>query len=193
MKKHFFILMICFAFFSCKQKEKEKSKAENFFPVLSFIKSQVAHVDTSFYPIIKLTGLDTMHIDTTYVRREDFRGLAKDFLEIPDITDKKIKALYKEENFYDESLNTVVLTYLPKDSVKAIVQRQEVLIIRGQDGDKVKTFIIDVSMFNKDSSVEKKMLWQVDKSFQVFSTVQKPDQSEISTRFKVIWNKMDNE
>lgn len=181
------ILLLVF-FFACKQKTKEKTpESEPFFPVLSYIKSQVAQVDTSLYSITKINWLDSVRSDTTPVRREEFRGLAKDFFEIPDLCDKKYKDLYTEEKFYDEGLNKVILTYLPKNADTVIIQRQEVLINKGDEGDKVGSFIINVRMVNKDSSVEKKMLWQVDNSFNVVTSVQKPGQAESTTRFKVVW------
>lgn len=186
-----------FLFFSiivaCKQKAKEKTQTEDFFPVLSYIKSQVAHVDTSFYPITKVSWLDSIHTDTTYIKREDFSSLAKDFLEIPDISTTKYKDTYTEEKFYDESLNKVILTYRPKDPGNAVIQRQEVLIDHNPQSDKVNNFIIDLTFVTKDSSVEKKLLWQVDKSFNVYSSVRKPGQTETIRRFKVIWNENDDE
>ena len=191
MKKNS-ILLLLIVVIACKQKEKEKTPAETFFPVLSFIKSQVAHVDTSFYPIIKITWLDSVHTDTTYIKREDYRGLAKDFLEIPDISTPKYKDLYTEEKFYDESLNKVILTYRPKDLNTVILQHQEVLINRNTEGDKVSSFLIDLMITNKDSAVEKKLLWKADRSFLVLSSVQKPGQTETSQRFKVIWNENDD-
>src|SRR6266498_2121810 len=126
MKKIGSILLFVFVI-ACKQKDKKKDPTENFFPVLSFIKSQVAHVDTSFYSIMKITWLDTLHTDTTYIKREDFGDLAKDFLEVPDIADKKYKDLYTEDKFYAADMNKVIFTYLPKADT-TIIQRQEVLI-----------------------------------------------------------------
>lgn len=187
------ILLFFSIIVACKQKSKDKTQAEAFFPVLSYIKSQVTHVDTSFYPITKVTWLDSIHTDTTYIKREDFSSLAKDFLEIPDISTTKYKDLFTEEKFYDESLNKVVLAYRPKDPGSTIIQRQEVLINHDQQGDKVNNFIIDLTIVTKDSSVEKKLLWQVNKSFNVYSSVQKPGQTETIRRFKVIWNENDDE
>ena len=85
IKKYILCISVtALALFACKSKKEEVK--ETFFPVLSFIKSQVAHVDTSLYPIIKLTFIDSTRTDTEYIKREDFRSLAKDFLELPDLT-----------------------------------------------------------------------------------------------------------
>ena len=85
MKKHsvsvaflFTILFYC----SCKQKKNDV------FPAIDFIKGQIANVDTSVYRILKLVPMTDSTYDTTYVKREDFKRLAKDFLETPDISKK---------------------------------------------------------------------------------------------------------
>jgi len=170
---------------ACKMKKKG---AGNFFPVLSFIKSQIAHVDTSLYNITKIIYMDTIHADTTYVRREEFRGLAKDFLSIPDLTEKKYQDRYREEKMFDETLNRVILTYKPENQDKEELQDQEVLITPDLSGDKVNSIIIDQVISNKDGFLQKRMLWQVDQSFQVTTIAQKPGEPETITTMKVTWN-----
>jgi hypothetical protein len=46
-------LLGCTLVYSCKSK-KEGEEPTNYFPVLSFLKSQVTNVDTSLYQIIKI-------------------------------------------------------------------------------------------------------------------------------------------
>lgn len=109
----------------CKQKSKDAGE-EAFFPALSFIKSQVSHVDTSLYPIMKITTIDNLS-DTVYVKREEFRKLAEDFLLMPDISEKKYKKKYEEQRIFDQSLNRVLLIYKPlKEGLE--VQKQEIII-----------------------------------------------------------------
>src|SRR5258705_7800257 len=107
MKKHGFVLaaMILLTTLACKQKEKKDSKKGSLFPALSFIQSQVAHVDTSLYSIIKIVHQDTLHYDTTYIKREEFRDAAKDFLEIPDLSAPKTANRFTEEKLFDETMN----------------------------------------------------------------------------------------
>lgn len=170
---------------ACKKKKKE---TESFFPVLSFIKSQVAHVDTSLYSITEIIYKDSIHTDTIYVRREEFRGLAKDFLTIPDLTERKYQTRYKEEKMFDESLNRVIISYKPESQDKEEIQDQEVLITPDPSGDKVNSIIIDQVISNKDGFLQKRMLWLVDQSFQVTTTMQNPGKTETITTMKVIWN-----
>ena len=165
------LFVTCLA--ACKSKDKQTKEA--FFPILSFIKSQVAHVDTSLYRIIKLVRVDSTW-DTSYIKREEFRTYASDFLEMPDLADKSYATAYDESKFYDASLNRVIITYTPRDRTLQSIQREEVTIEPGEQGkDRVKNIIVDKRTTAKDSVTEiKRMLWNVDESFQVTTIIEKP-------------------
>jgi hypothetical protein len=190
MKKLLFTLPLFFFIISCGNKKDESSTPEDIFPVLSFIRSQVAHVDTSFYQIVKLDIIDSTRTDTTYVKREDFRHLAKDFLELPDLEEKQYRGRFTEKRFFDETLNRIIITCLPNDASKEMMQRQELVVIPdpfSEEG-KVNSIIIHMVSNSRDSSVEKKLLWQADKSFQVTTITQNPNSPEKITTTKVVWN-----
>jgi hypothetical protein len=178
-------IIFWFPFIACKQ--KEKSNQEGFFPVLSFIQSQVADIDTSLYSIRKLVYIDSLRTDTIYIPREQFREAAKDFLSIPDISSSKYEDRYKEEKQFDETLNRVMLIYTPLKPEKEEIQRQEVLIKPDPSGDKITNIIINQTIHTKDSSVEKRLLWKVNESFQVLNTKQLKGQPETSTTVKIVW------
>lgn len=186
--------MILLGTIACKQKEKGENKKEPFFPVLSFIQSQVAHIDTSLYSIIKIVYQDSLHRDTTYVKREEFRGLANDFLKIPDLSAGKNENRFTGEKLFDETMNRVIMSYKPKDPDKEEIQKEEVLITPNiATGDKVNSIIIDRVINNRDGFLQKKMLWRVDKSFQVVTTTEKPGQPQTTTILEVIWNEDNDE
>ena len=87
MTKYVFVLLLIFpAIIACKKKKKEPEK--KFVSVLSLIRAQVAHVDSSLYPIIKIVSRYSLQNDTTFIPREKFAAEAKDFLEIPDLSEK---------------------------------------------------------------------------------------------------------
>ncbi|MBS1574779.1 MAG: hypothetical protein JST09_05705 [Bacteroidetes bacterium] len=180
----FFFLCISLLLYCCKPKEDKKE--EGFFPVLSFLKSQVAHIDTSLYQITKLTSRDSTW-DTSYIKREEFHSYANDFLTLPDLTDKTISAKYEESKFFDASLNRAIITYTPKDKSEEI-QREEVTIEPDAgNGDKVKNIIVDKLVSTKDSSITKRMLWTVNESFQVTSIIQKPGHEDSTKTLKITW------
>jgi len=150
-------------------------------------------VDTSLYSIRKITYVDSTRTDTVFYRREQFRELAMDFLTLPDISDSKYKDRFREERQFDETLNRAIFRYLPINPEKEEIQRQQLLIRPGPPEDKITSIIIDYLISNKDSSVQKNMLWQVDKSFQVTTIRQLPGQMETTTTYKVVWNEENDE
>ena len=189
MKNYLFLLLsVVVTTASCKQKNKGEDK--KFISVLSLIKKQVAHVDSSLYSIMKIVYSDSLHIDTTYIPREQFADAAKDFLNIPDLSDNKIAKRYKEEPvIQDELLNRVIITYLPINPDNEEIKKQELLAtpVPGQDA-RINNIIIIREISNRDSFLQKKMLWQFDKSFQVITTSQKPGNPELTITTKVSWN-----
>jgi hypothetical protein len=186
-----FLLSIILATASCKQKKETETK--NFISVLSLIEKQVAHVDTSLYAITKVVYTDSLHIDTSYIPREDFRSVAKEFLDIPDLSAKKVAKLYKEETRYDELLNRVIITYTPINADEVEIKKQELQVTpNAATGDKVNNVIINRLINNRDGFLKKDMLWQMDKSFQIVTTTQQPGQPEIITTTKVTWNEDNN-
>ena len=188
MNKYFALLLpFIMALQACKSKKKEPEK--KFISVLSLLKNQVAHVDTSLYSIIKIMQNDTLPGDSIYIPREEFRAAAKDFLSIPDLSDKKVAKRYKEEAIFDETINRFIITYTPEDPAKEEIQKQELLVTPNiATGDKVSNIIIDRVISNRDSFMRQNMLWQMDRSFQVVTILQKPGKPEKTTTVKVVWN-----
>jgi hypothetical protein len=185
------LLSIILTITSCKQKEEAETK--NFISVLSLIEKQVSHIDTSLYAITKIVYTDSLHSDTTYIPREDFRSVAKEFLDIPDLSSKKIAALYKEETRYDELLNRVIITYSPVNADEVEIKKQELQVTPNvATGDKVNNVLINRVINNRKGFLKKDMLWQMDKSFQIVTTTQQPGQPEKITTTKVTWNEDNN-
>jgi hypothetical protein len=190
MKKIILPLAILISMAACNS-DKKKSDEKNIDSVtsaLSFIKSQVAQIDTSLFVIKKIEIRDSLPADTTDVHRNAFRSLAKDFLELPDISLEKYKDQYTESRNFTPEINMVSLMTLPKEPSSAEIQKQELLITPDSEGGKMKTIIVDREWVNKDSSVIKKMIWQVDKYFQVVIIKQKAGQPETTQTLKVVWN-----
>lgn len=173
-------------FFSCKQKKRDPEEA--FFPVLSFLQSQATHMDTSLYNIRKIVPVDSARNDTLYLRREEFRAAASDFLLLPDLTESRYADRYVQTKTFDETLNRVLMICTPVDPQQEEIQRQEVLIKPDAEGGKVTNIIIQTARQTKDSLVEKRLLWQIGKSFQVTTTRQLLRQPETTSTFRVVWN-----
>jgi hypothetical protein len=185
--KYLLIYSLVFTIVACKSNDKEEENNAGFFPVSSFIKSQVADVDSSVYPIYKIETVDGKS-DSAYIPKEEFKKYASDFINMPDITQKKWRGDYIESKLYDEDLNSVVLSYNLKDETNnAEIRKQEVIIEPNQEeGDQVKTIIVDKFSGKKDQSVRKHMLWQVDKRFQIV-TISNSDNKETVHTVKIFW------
>jgi hypothetical protein len=186
MKKLFFCAVVLLLITACKNKKKNAEDNSQYFPILSFLKSQVAQVDTTLFAIKKLVKRDSTW-DTIYVRREDFRKEVTPFLEIPDLTDKKYKDDFTETKIFDESLNKAILTYTPIDADEA-TRREEVVIQPDmQNGDKVYSIYATQSFVKKDSIIQKNLFWQVDNYCEMITIAQKKDGKEKVEHIRIIW------
>jgi len=187
MKKNKLLIIgyLIVTWLGCKQKNSNDDIV--FFPVISFLKSQVKHIDTSLFRLKRIDIIDSLQ-DTSYIKRDEFRRLVNDFLETPDITEKSLKKKYKEDKTYDESLDRVILSYTPKDDNMEVLREEVIISPNTSEGDQVKSIIIEKMMERKDSIILKRLLWQVNKSFQVVTLIQKPNQPEITRTIEVIWN-----
>jgi hypothetical protein len=172
----------------CKNKKKNESSEAQFFPVVPFLKGQVKHIDTSLYRIVKVETIDSS-TTTTYLKREEFRNYAKDFLELPDISSDKWKDDYEETKMFDDALNNVILTYTTTDEDNK-VRREDVMLepTNTSGNSEVKDIIINTLQSNKDSTVEKNMVWYVNKRFTIVTKIEKTGQPEKIIKLEIIWN-----
>jgi hypothetical protein len=138
---------------------------------------------------MKLTSLTDSTYDTVYVKRENFKKLAKDFLEVPDIS-KKFGGKYTEERMMNNELGLVVFIATPKNE-DLEVRRQEVRILPNPPEDQIKSVYIETFQTNKDSSVIKRMTWDTDRKFQVITIVENKNGDEKTSVMDVIWNEDD--
>ena len=175
-------ILLCSAciYIGCKQKKNEV------FPALDFVKAQIANVDTSLYSIVKLVPKTDSTYDTTYVKREEFKQLAKDFTETPDIS-KAFGGKYTEERMMNNDLGLAVFIATTRDA-DLEVRRQEVRIEPGPPNDKIKSIYIEKVKNDKDSSVTKRMTWYADRKFQIVTITQKPNNEEKTSVMEVVWN-----
>ncbi|MEQ1677248.1 MAG: hypothetical protein ABL876_11135 [Chitinophagaceae bacterium] len=192
MKKNVLVVAIAsLLLVACKSSNGDKEPEKKYISLQSLVEKQVAHIDTSLYSIRKVVIIDSLHSDTTYIRREDFRSVAKDFLDIPDLSDPKIANRYKEESRYDSLIKRVVITYTPIDPEKEEVKKLEMLVspeIAKDGNNKVTGIIVDRVRNNRNGYFAQNMLWRTDKSFLITTTTQKPGEEEVITITKVTWN-----
>ncbi|MFM2116913.1 MAG: hypothetical protein RL316_103, partial [Bacteroidota bacterium] len=83
MKRLFFLIGVMLFLVACQSKDQKK-----YISIPSLVEAQVSHVDSSLYSITKYIykGTDTIPADTVYIRREEFRQEAAEFLDILDLS-----------------------------------------------------------------------------------------------------------
>lgn len=187
MKSSIQILLIgtCFIL-SCKNEEKDKNKDEQFISTVSIIKGQVNHIDTSLYQVTMFASAEGQ-TDTTYLRREEVREIAKSFLDLPDISVKELNGKYTHESIIDEGQNALTITSTANDSLLEI---QKQIIIVGLDdlaSGNVKSIYIERLKNDKDSTLEQKLFWEIDRFFRIANIIQKENQPEKISTVRVTW------
>jgi hypothetical protein len=193
MNKLLSLLLIGFitTIISCKGKKTESVSNNSLIDVVSIIKAQIKHVDTSLFSIIKLEWADTTHTDTTYIKREDFEAVAKDFLQLPELSNPKIAKDYKQESRYDSLTRKVIISYFPKEDKNEIRKIELMASVDeiGKDGNnKVTNILVEKGKTDRNGSLIQKMYWNADRNFSIISFSQLPGQPEKTTTTKVIWN-----
>lgn len=185
MKKYIGFIFLPLTFIcACKSKNKPADE----FPIsaVSIIKGQIRHLDTSLYQFTRYETINS-RTDTGFIRREEATRLAADFLTLPDITQKDYPAEYSEERLIDAGRNALSITATAKKE-NAEIQKQIIIInLDNAASGNVNSIFIDRFIQVKDSSIEQKLFWEVDKFFQVGNIIQVKNQPEISKLIKVAW------
>lgn len=188
MTRVFYCLLLCFLI-ACKGKKKEPhNDDQNFFDVNSFLKSQVAQVDTSLYRIIKIET-EGNRTDTTFIPREDFKKYAADFTGLPDISSKELKDGYTSSKMVDTLLQRVIYSYTAAEE-DLEVRREDITIdprLGSNSNSEIRTLFIHRLSDNSDSTVDKKLLWEVNRRFLVITTVSKENEPERIKKLEVRW------
>jgi nitrous oxide reductase accessory protein NosL len=184
--KNYLLLSTLVAIFCAACKEKKEPEQEPPISALSIIKGQLNGLDTSLYEIIKYETADAI-TDTAYLKREEARNIAAPFLTLPEIADKEYYKNYTEERLIDAQQGTLNITSTAKNE-NAEIQKQ-IMIITLADGSsgKVQSIFIDRYIPSKDSTIEQKLFWEIDKYFSIGSIIEKENQPEKTHFTKVAW------
>jgi hypothetical protein len=171
---------------ACKGK-KDTKEEDKPISVLSIIKGQLNHLDTSLYQVTKFEEIGDK-IDTAYLKREEIRKFAAPFLAIQDIADKKISDNYTEDKLIDAQQGTLNITSTLKGSADAEIQKQIVVVdISDPSNGKIQSIYIDRYLNSSDSTIQQKLFWEVDKYFSIGSIVEKEGQPDRTHTVKVVW------
>lgn len=186
MKSLWVILFLTAFVFACSNKKKKQATDEEFFPVVTYLRGQAAQMDSSLATIMKIEKLQNGRPDTTYIKREEFKFYAKEFLDLPDISSAKLKDDYTVTNMYDDLLNAYIFTYTTTEEDLPI-KKQDVIVEPGENENNIQAINIDKWEKKDDSLIHKNMLWESNKRFLIVTKVQKGSQPEVIKTLEVKW------
>ncbi len=194
MKKQCFIFLIVLPCVLCNCRNnstassgtKEDTTAKAFYPIGSFIRSQLIYIDSMPLAVLKYTTIN--HItDTSIIEKKAFKAIAAAFIT-PNIGSPELQPQYEETSFIDATLGTITLTYAPNNE-KAVIRKTDILLKQENTG--VKTIYIEKYFPGMDSTVTQKMLWTANRNCQVTTIVQKKDQPEAIILERYVWDDRD--
>ena len=178
----------------CKSKKDNKPEvsAADFFPVNDYLNGQIARLDTSLYTFLKIETVDGRS-DTTAIRNTDVKTYAKDFKELPDLSDSDIKDDYSVDKFFDDIQNGFVFTYTTKEDHP--VQQQQVTVEpafneKGQND--IRSVFVDLWQSEDGVTVRKRMMWEAT-NFYITTTTEAEGQPQKTKTTKIIWNGFANQ
>ncbi|MEO7446469.1 MAG: hypothetical protein ABIT96_08590 [Ferruginibacter sp.] len=129
------IFFLCLGFSYCHQSSQNETIAankvdsiENFFPVTSFIKGELAGMNRDGNTPIAYYTLNGRK-DSSWVKPAEFNDVFGPFLQ-PQIDSVNMNSLFTETKFLDQTLNTFTFTYSPikKLPVNMALQRWDVYL-----------------------------------------------------------------
>jgi hypothetical protein len=170
---------------ACSENEPKKFEQEDktFYPIASFIKSELDLVDSLPLAVFKYTIKD-QQTDTQLIAKPDFRKIAESFIS-PDITAEPLKKKYTETVFMDATINTVTFSYATDDAT-AEIRKIDVFI--NPETDKVKNIYVEKISRGGDSAVIQKMIWTAGKHFSVSTILSLKEQPGLTVQEKYVWD-----
>jgi hypothetical protein len=121
MIRIFSLFFVLSTLISCHQNENsaiEKNEltevdttpeAPSFFPLGNFIKGQIVDIKNSGINPIKITTVNKLP-DTSWIHVEEFEKVFGEFF-MPFIDSTSLQPFFKENKFFDQTLNAITLTY----------------------------------------------------------------------------------
>jgi hypothetical protein len=183
------IVLIVYAASSCNTHEPKAkaispaSDTSKFYPLAGFFKQQIEYVDLRSFPIYRISVKNDKR-DSASISKDAFISLANIFLS-RDISEPKVKAMYKETVFHDLSTGSITLNYTPTNS-SAVVQNIDVLL--DEETNIVKRIFIRSEYMKGDTTVSEQCNWKADKSFQVNRSFTTPNGYKATELNYVNWN-----
>lgn len=182
-------LTACKHNFKAQEEKDDKTKTQDFFPIIPFLAGQVHEIDSLKLHVVKYIVVNN-RTDSSLITKEEFKTLAGEFMN-PDITADSNRKFYKETSFADQSIPSVTITY--STAVKNLeIQRVDVVIKPDPVlTDKVQSLYMEKLSHKNDTSILKKLIWQTGENFQIITSIQVSNQPATFNKLKVSWSYQD--
>ena len=152
-----------------------------YFPVYDFLSNEVEYVDSTPVGIMKYRTIGKVK-DSGYISLEEFHKLVSEF-QTPEMNDSVFKNKFRETSFADKSNGTATFYYKSSDTGTQI-KRVDIVTVKGEIYDEVKSMYIEKNFQHGDSLIVKKLFWKPKRHFQII-TIRPAGKDEL---IKVVWD-----
>jgi len=186
MNRLVFVIVMALLISACGGKKKVKKDTSNYFPIRSFLQSQVKQIDTT---LNRITMIETANgrSDTSIIDRGKATVMAREFIDIPDLKDPKVGQDYTESNVYDSVLGMVSITYLADDDDLEITRQEMHVVPTFSENDQPKSFYLEKYSSKGKETIEKKLIWEVNRYFQIRTIVHVKNEPDSVHDVQVFW------
>lgn len=198
MKYLYFAFTILLFSTSCSNKQKENTAEINtqinsdttsigFFPVTSFLKGQMAELDS--FPVTPLLVTTKQNkIDSLWLKKEAVKALLVPFIS-DEISENNLTAFFNVTKFKDQSVNAITFTYEPKSMLPdSIAIRHWDIYINPESGKINKVYIVK-SLHENGKSYTQQLIWQTNKWAKITTILNKQgDKMELEKEEKLFWD-----
>lgn len=192
MIRSLFSIVLLF-FISCAESAPEVTAAQEqekqpFFPVYSFLKGEQNAVDS--LPVgIRQILIQKDKADTSYISLEEFHNLSDPFL-IPELQPEKFEHNFKEESFFDQTLQRSNFLYTPTNTSTPI-RRIDISTQTQGIYDKVVSLYMEKEESGPQGTTINKLLWRPGKEFQLITIPSGDNAAGEEYHRRVIWDNME--
>lgn len=156
-----------------------------FFPVADFIRNEIDYVDSLPAGIMKYSTKGS-RTDSGYIKLDEFHRLAGQFLP-PELMEATFAKEFKETSFFDRTNNDATFFY-STDNDSLVVKRVDVITMKGDVYDAVKSIYIEKLFHRNDSLTILKLVWKPKRNFQIIRITSTGSQDPKNELIKVVWD-----
>jgi hypothetical protein len=195
MKILFYLFVCSWAMIGCKAKKNEPVVSSNsgkdavevisYFPVTNYIKGQLTEMRTNGINPLEYNIAGSKK-DSVWLKHEDLEKAVAPFLN-PVIDTLNMASLFKEEKFFDKTINAYTFTYDPISKLPDTIELQHWDVYINPETGKVKR----VYMLKKNGpSKQQQLTWEAEEKWCriINITAKAGNKFVIDNEQKITWN-----